>query len=223
MSGFIVTIDGPAGSGKSTISRSVAKELGVSFLDTGAMYRAVTLMAMRKDLNLEDVKSVREAFDESEFHFEPADGKMLVSIDGEDVSEGIRLPEVTANVKYIANEPGLREPLVALQREFAREQGSIVTEGRDQGTVVFPDAEVKIYLEASVEERARRRYVELEGKGVECELGQIRRAIVERDESDMSREVGALRKACDAVEVDTSKMSIEEVVEKVLSIVRQRI
>jgi len=218
----VVTIDGPAGSGKSTISKLVAKSLGVSFLDTGAMYRAMTFMAMDSGLKLCDSAAIKNLFHESTFKFTPVCDMTRVEINGKDCSDQIRLPEVTAQVKYVANEPILRGVLVDMQRDFAAKQGDIVTEGRDQGTVVFPDAQVKIFLNADVNQRAQRRYKELVEKNIECNLEEIKEAIIQRDLSDENREVGALKKADDCVEIDTSSMAIGEVVEKVLEIVRNR-
>ena len=217
----IITIDGPAGSGKSTISKLVAKELGLSFLDTGAMYRALTLIAMNEGLDLEDSAKIKELFDKTELKFIPKDDTTLVEINGVDCSDLIRSPRVTANVRFIAAAPMLRASLVELQRQFAKEQGSIVTEGRDQGTVVFPDAQVKIYLNADVNQRAIRRFKELQAKGEKCDLQEIKNAIVARDFSDENREVGSLKKAVDAIEIDTSDLSIEEVVSVILKIVRK--
>ncbi len=217
----IITIDGPAGSGKSTISKLLAKELGISFLDTGAMYRALTLMAMNAGLDLQDSAKIKELFDKTELKFSSENNKTVVEINGVDCSDLIRSPQVTANVHFIAAAPILRESLVELQRQFAKEQGSIVTEGRDQGSVVFPDAEVKIYLNADVDQRANRRFKELQARGEKCDLQEIKDAIIARDCSDRNREVGSLKKAADAIEIDTSHMSIDEVVRVILEIVRK--
>jgi len=148
MANLIVTIDGPAASGKSTAARLLAERLGVSFLDTGAMYRAVTLAAMRADVDMNDEEKLLEVLDNTEFEFTIKKSKMAVHINGVDVSEQIRQPEVTANARYIASATGLREKLVEMQRQFAVRQKKIITEGRDQGTVAFPNADIKFYLTA---------------------------------------------------------------------------
>ncbi len=216
MNRLIVTIDGPAGSGKSTIARKIAAKIDAAFLDTGAMYRAVTLAALRKGISLENGNAVLEILNEHEFKFEAEDDIMRVWIDEEEVSEEIRKPEVTEAVKFIANNEKIREMLVELQRKFAEKEVKIVTEGRDQGTVAFPDADKKFFLNASIEERANRRYEELKGKNIEADYEKILEAIRERDSKDESRKVGPLKKAEDAVEIDTSDMSIQEVTETIL-------
>lgn len=219
----VITIDGPAGSGKSTVSKRLAKMLGVVFLDTGAMYRAWTFAAIDKKADLEDVQQLLSVFENTKFTFEPQNSSTKVTIDATDRSEEIRLPQITNKVRYIASRPELRSKLVSMQREFAKQYGKIVTEGRDQGTVVFPDADVKIFLIADVEERARRRMIELKEKGENVSLEEIKKSIEARDDSDMQRKVGALKPAQDAVEVDTTGLSIEQVVDKLYEIVREKI
>jgi cytidylate kinase len=220
MADLIVTIDGPAASGKSTVGRALAERLGASFLDTGAMYRAVTLAAMQSGADMSNEEELLGALETSEFQYAIKEGKMTVSIDGVDVTEQIRGPEVTANARHIASSAKLREKLVTMQRRFARDEEKVVTEGRDQGTVAFPDADVKFYLTADVVERARRRQAELRAKGQERSLEQVQSAIAERDKSDESREVGPLKPARDAVVVDTTDLSIEEVMRRLLLRVR---
>ena len=216
MANLVITIDGPAASGKSTVARLLAERLGVSFLDTGAMYRAVTLAAIEAGVDMNDEVKLLGVLDNRKFQFAVREGKMVVCIDGLDVTERIRSPEVTANARYIASAARLREKLVAMQREFAAREKKIVTEGRDQGTVAFPDADVKFYLTADAGERARRRQAELRTEDSRDSLEQIQRAIEDRDKSDEERAVGPLRPAEDAVVVDTTDLSIEEVVEKLL-------
>ena len=218
----VITIDGPAASGKSTAARLLAEKLGASFLDTGAMYRAVTLAAMQADLDMSDEDELLGVMETSEFQFSFRDGKMVVCIDGIDVSEQIREPQITANARYIASSPKAREKLVERQRRFAAGRQKIVTEGRDQGTVAFRDADIKFYLVADSIERARRRQAELRAKGGDENLEQIRKAIEERDKSDENRTVGPLRPAEDAIVVDTTDLSIDEVVEKLLSCVKEK-
>ncbi len=218
----VITIDGPAASGKSTAARLLAEKLGASFLDTGAMYRAVTLAAMQADVDMTDEDKLLGVMETSEFQFSLRDGKMVVCINGIDVTEQIRQPQITANARYIASSPKAREKLVEMQRRFAAGRGKIVTEGRDQGTVAFSDADIKFYLIADSIERARRRQAELRAKGSDENLEQIQKAIEERDKSDENRTVGPLRPAEDAIVVDTTDLSIEEVVEKLLSCVEEK-
>jgi cytidylate kinase len=222
MADLIITIDGPAASGKSTAARLLAEKLGASFLDTGAMYRAVTLAAMQADVDMSDEDELLGVMETSEFQFSFRDDKMVVCIDGIDVTEQIRQPQITANARYIASSPKAREKLVQMQRRFAAGRQKIVTEGRDQGTVAFSDADIKFYLIADSIERARRRQAELRAKGGDENLEQIQKAIEERDKSDENRTVGPLRPAEDAIVVDTTDLSIEEVVEKLLSCVKEK-
>jgi len=221
MADLIITIDGPAASGKSTAARLLARKLGASFLDTGAMYRAVTLAAMRAGVDLNDEQKLLDITRTCEFQFSVKAGKTTVSIDNIDVTEQIRSPEVTANARYIAAAPGVREKLVQMQRQFAADRQKIVTEGRDQGTVAFDDADIKFFLTADSAERARRRQAELQAKGDAAGLQQIQKAIEERDKSDESRAVGPLKPAEDAIVVDTTNMSIEQVVEKLAGYIRK--
>jgi cytidylate kinase len=215
MANLIVTIDGPAGSGKSTVAKRVAQRLGAAFLDTGAMYRAVTLAAVRDGAELTDEDRLLKVVEGHRFEFEAAGDRMLVRIDGQDVTEPIRDPDLTAKVRHIAGAGRVRERLVAMQRAFAAKHDKIVTEGRDQGTVVFPDARAKFYLTADAAERARRRAAELQAKGTEVDLEQMRQAIESRDKSDESRAVGPLKPAQDAVMLDTTGLSVEQVVERI--------
>lgn len=216
---FIVAIDGPAGSGKSTVSKLIAKRLGLIYIDTGAMYRALTLKAMRAKMNLEDSDSLVRLAQATKVDLQDGGGCLKVLLDGEDVSGLIRTPELTNNVKFIARVPGVRHEMVTQQRAIGR-RSSAVMEGRDIGTVVFPDAKFKFYLEADVVERAKRRHKELVEASQKVELGDIHKDVVKRDESDMKRDVGALKQAPDAILIDTTKLSIDEVVEKLLSYIK---
>lgn len=206
---MIITIDGPAGAGKSTVAKRLAETLGFAFLDTGAMYRAMALVAMKNKIDLTDndqlVLSCRNA--DLNFSLE------TILLDGIDISSQIRSPEVTRNVKYVADHPEIRQILVNKQRELAQGQ-NIVCEGRDQGTVAFPHAECKFFLTASADERAKRRFEELEKRGIETDLDSIRKDQDRRDEQDRSRPVGALLPAEDAIEFCTDGLSIDEVVEQ---------
>jgi cytidylate kinase len=212
---MVITIDGPAGSGKSTVARGLAHRLGVSFLDTGAMYRAVTLAAMRAGADMGDAEAIAAVMDRTKFQFVCEDDRTRVLMNGEDVSEQIRLPEVTANSRFVASAAELRGRLVEMQRQFAANEGNIVTEGRDQGTVAFPEADFKFFLTASIEERAGRRAAELQAGGIDVSIDEIRRTIEERDRSDEGRSVGPLRKAEDAIVVDTTDMGVQKVVDTV--------
>jgi cytidylate kinase len=224
---LIITIDGPAASGKSTAARGLAQKIGASFLDTGAMYRAVTLAAMQDGIDLKNEQELLGIIKRSVFEFHEEKGQMKVRINGVDVTEQIRSPQVTANARHIALAPKVREELVQMQRQFAVEQHSIVTEGRDQGTVAFVDADIKFFLTADSIERAKRRQVELQTKGQaenleETDLPQVQKAIEERDKSDRDRTVGPLKPADDAIVIDTTNLNIEQVVEKLLSCVKEK-
>ena len=222
MADLIITIDGPAASGKSTVARLLAEKLDASFLDTGAMYRAVTLAAMLAGVDLNDKLKLLDIAQKCEFQFSVEAGKTIVCIDNVDVTERIRDPKVTANARHIAGTPEVRDELVQMQRQFAVDRQRVVTEGRDQGTVAFGDADVKFFLTADLVERARRRQADLGGKDSNQSLEQIQRAIEERDKSDESRAVGPLKPADDAIVVGTTDLSIDEVVEKLLTLVEER-
>ena len=222
MANLIVTIDGPAASGKSTVARLLAARLGASFLDTGAMYRAVTLAAMQAGIDMSNEEELLDVLRNSEFEFAVKEGKMTVLINGIDVTKQIRQSDVTASARHIASAEKLRERLVQMQRQFAAGKEKIVTEGRDQGTVAFPNADIKFFLTAQVSERAKRRQAELQTKGCSENLGKIQRAIEERDKSDAGREVGPLKPADDAIVIDSTDLSIEEVVNRLSSLVARR-
>ncbi len=222
MHSFIITIDGPAGSGKSTVAALVAQKLSAAFLDTGAMYRTVTLAAMNDKLDMNDASQLLTVFDNNDLSFSIEADMTITKINGRKVTEDIRSPQVTANVKYIASNPQLREKLVQMQRNIANKYPKIVTEGRDQGTVAFKDADIKFFLTASAQQRAKRRLLQFQGNGDNSQtLESIKEAIIKRDHSDSSRTTGPLKPAGDAVIVDTSDLNIEQVVDKLLSYVRQ--
>lgn len=222
MAELVITIDGPAASGKSTVARLLADGLGATFLDTGAMYRAFTLAAVRDGVDLADEQQLVRAVGRHRFDFAAVGAMTVVRMDGEDVTEAIRDNDLTAKVRYIASAPLVRQRLVEMQRAFAAKHRRIVTEGRDQGTVVFPDADVKFYLTADASERARRRKAELDARGVAADLEQIRRSIEARDKSDEDRAVGPLKPAADAIIVDTTRLSMQEAVDRVYRHVEEK-
>lgn len=212
----VVAIDGPAGSGKSTVSKRIAKRLGLLYIDTGAMYRALTLKAMRRGIDLKDEAALVELAHSTRIDLDGSGTALKVILDGEDVTGLIRTPELTNNVKYIARVPDVRHEMVRLQRAIGEKSGAVL-EGRDIGTVVFPDATYKFYLDADVEERARRRHRELLESDAKVDFEAIKKDVVVRDESDMKRRVGALKRAADAIFIDTTSLTIDEVVEKLIS------
>jgi cytidylate kinase len=218
---FVVTIDGPAGVGKSSVSNAVAERLGAAFLDTGAMYRAVTFAAIETSVDLTDESALLDVLDKKNFSFDIAEGGMAVTIDGVDVSDAIRDPGITANVRYIASAVKIREKLVQMQRAFAADHAKIVTEGRDQGTVAFADAKFKFFLTADVEERAKRRMLQLEAAGKKADVNELIENIKKRDAGDEQRKTGALKAAKDAVIVDTTGLSFEQVVGKLIEKIKE--
>jgi len=216
MAPFVVTIDGPAASGKSTVARLLAEKLDAVFLDTGAMYRAVTWTALQDSVDFSDAQQLAQLIGAHAFAFEPGLGVMKAIVDGTDITQELRDPELTANVRYVASSSAMRAELVAMQRRFAAHHGRVVTEGRDQGTVAFPDAAVKFYLVADAAERARRRQAELDAAGAEVDVEQLKKVIEARDKSDESRAVGPLKPAADAILIDTTRLTIEEVIAQML-------
>lgn len=208
---FNVAVDGPAGAGKSTIAKLAAKQMHLIYVDTGAMYRAMGLYMLRKGISSEDTKGLEEACKEVDITIEYKDGEQQVILNGENVNAFIRTEEAGKMASAVAKNGKIREKLVALQQKLAK-KADIIMDGRDIGTCVLPEADVKIYLTASAEVRAERRYKELREKGTDCDIETIKADIIARDEQDMNREISPLKKAEDAVLLDGSDMTIEEVV-----------
>jgi len=220
VTGFVVAIDGPAASGKSTTARLVAERLDFLYLDTGAMYRAVTWKAVERGLDLDDAIALGELVGDTALTLEPDGQGARVLVDGQDVTDRIRTPEISRGVSAVASVPAVRTRMVELQRAAARSRRCVM-EGRDIGTVVFPDAPVKIFLEASLEERARRRRDELAARGVSQSLEELRREILERDRLDSERDESPLRRAPDAIPIDTTGLTIDEQVAEVVRVVER--
>lgn len=218
--GYNVAVDGPAGAGKSTIAKLVAKEMGYIYVDTGAMYRGLAIHFLKKGVDPEEKEAVVEACRDAEVTIGYESGVQQIYLNGENVTDMLRTEEVGNMASRTSAIPEVREKLLELQRSLAREK-DVIMDGRDIGTNILPDADVKIYLTASVETRAKRRYDELKEKGESCDLEEIARDIKDRDERDMTREIAPLKKAEDAVLVDSSDMTIEEVVGRICSLCRR--
>ncbi|MCI8543548.1 MAG: (d)CMP kinase [Lachnospiraceae bacterium] len=217
--GFNVAVDGPAGAGKSTIAKAVAKELNLIYVDTGAMYRAIALFMLREGVDLSDRQAIIEKCPRADVTIRYEDGVQVVFLNGENVNAFLRTEEVGETASVISPIPEVRKNMVALQKELAAHSDCIM-DGRDIGTCVLPDARLKIYLTASSEVRAKRRYDELAAKGVESDFQKIKADIEERDYRDMHREISPLKKAEDAVIVDTSDMTVDEVIASILKLCR---
>lgn len=218
---FNIAIDGPAGAGKSTIAKRAAKELSFIYVDTGAMYRAIALGLMREDTDIGDADALAGALDKIEVSIDYLDGVQQVYLNGENVSGMIRTEAVSAMTSASSARPEVRAKLTDLQRDLARRE-NVLMDGRDIGTAILPDAQLKIYLTASVGTRAERRYRELTERGENCSLEEIAKDIEERDYRDMHRETAPLKKAEDAVLIDSSDMTIEEVTRKIVDLARDR-
>ncbi len=218
---MIVAIDGPSGAGKSTLAKGIAKELGLTYLDTGAMYRALALKVLREHVNSADEQNVGALVATTNIDLVEQDGKVEVLLDGVNVSGQIRTPEVSQMASKVSALRVVRQRLLELQRRVAK-HGSVVAEGRDIGTVVFPRADVKVYIDASVQERARRRFKELHLAGREVTLTETLREIEERDQRDSERDLAPLRKAEDAVVIDSSALSADAVRERVMIEIRKK-
>ena len=217
-----IAIDGPAGAGKSTIARKLAEELGYVYVDTGAMYRAMALFFLEQGIAASNEQEISAAASLIDLSIRYRDGEQQVLLNGENVNGVIRTEEVgNMTSSWVSKNPKVRERLTALQKEMAR-TNNVVMDGRDIGTCVLPDADVKVYLTASAAVRAKRRFDELTAKGTACDMEQIEADIIARDEQDMNREIAPLRQADDAVLLDSSHMTIDEVVEAILDLCREK-
>lgn len=220
MSTFKVAIDGPAGAGKSTIAKTVAKELKIVYIDTGAMFRAVGLAAVRAGIDPKDKEAVEKILDKIDIDIAHDDSGQRIFLNNEDVSEAIRMPEISVAASDVAVIGEVRAKLLELQRSLA-EKNDVIMDGRDIGTHVLPNANLKIFLTASVDERAKRRYDELVGKGIECDFEEVKRDIEYRDKNDSQREIAPLRPAEDGIIVDTTGNTLEESVAIMMKIISE--
>lgn len=218
---FIVAIDGPAGTGKGTVTKIVGEKLNLVNIDTGAMYRAVTVKALKNNIKPTEVEKIDKILSDISIELKQIDGKQQVILDGEDVTKVIRTSEVDSNVAKFSAVKSVREKMTPLQRKMG-ETGRIIMEGRDIGTTVFPNADVKIYLDASLEERANRRYKQNIEKGIECTYEEVLKSIKERHKLETERELSPLKQAVDAIYIDTTNLTIKDVVEKVIETVNKK-
>ncbi|KRM25056.1 cytidylate kinase [Ligilactobacillus acidipiscis DSM 15836] len=216
-----IAIDGPASAGKSTVAKLVAKKLDYIYCDTGAMYRAVTYAALKQGVQLDDDVALKKMLTQFDLKFIPADPEQLVIVNGEDITKQIRFPEITNQVSLVSAQPSVREKMTKRQQEIAS-AGAIVMDGRDIGTTVLPQAEVKIFLVASVHERAVRRYKENISKGIETSMQTLEDEIKARDYKDSHREISPLTQASDAILLDTTSLNITQVVEKILKFIHEK-
>jgi len=223
--GLIIAIDGPAAVGKSTMGKLIARELGYTYIDTGAIYRAITWKVLKNNININDEEMISSIVSNTYITIERANKKSLndyyhIFVDGEDVTEEIRNPMIDQNVSQIARLPKIRKQLIYLQRELA-EKGNIVMEGRDIGSVILPQADIKFYFTASEEERIKRRYKELIDKGYSIDYEIVKKQIIQRDKIDSKRKYAPLIKAKDAILIDSTEKSIEEVKDNILKIIKK--
>lgn len=219
---FAVAVDGPAGSGKSTVAKEIAKRLGILYIDTGAMYRTVGYAANKKGISLEDEAAVTAMLPELDMKICPQEDGQKIYLEGEDVTQKIRTQEAGKGASIVAAYAGVRQELVQLQQKMAQSH-SVIMDGRDIATTVLPQAQVKIYLDASVEERAKRRVGELQAQGKQADLEVVKQEILQRDDQDMHRAISPLRCAPDATVVDTTGMDIAAVVETLLQIIAKKV
>lgn len=219
--GFNIAIDGPAGAGKSTIAKKVAAELDFIYVDTGAMYRAIALFLIRNGVKTSETDKFSQYCGQAKVSIEYIDGQQTVLLNGENVNGLIRTEEVGNMASVSSTDGAVRAQLLSLQKDLAA-NNDVVMDGRDIGTNILPGADVKIYLTASSAERAKRRYLELQAKGVDCDINQIEKDIIERDERDMNREIAPLKQAEDAVYIDSSDMTIDEVKDAIINEVKKK-
>jgi len=219
---LIIAIDGPAGSGKSTVAKLLAKKLGYTYIDTGAMYRAVALKIKNLGIDPEDLNKVLKIMEETSIDLEPDENGVKVFLDGKDVSKDIRTEEIGKIASKIARYPQVRKILVQMQRELGKKARDVVIEGRDTGTVIFPDADIKFFFTASPKIRAERRYKELKEKGLDVSYDEILKEVKERDYLDTTRKDSPLKPAKDAIIIDTSDKNLDEVLQEVLDIVKSK-
>jgi len=221
--GLVIAIDGFSSTGKSSISKVVADTFGLIHIDTGAMYRAITLFGLRnfKDEKQEiDLSKLLQNLNEISLEFRENSGKLEIYLNGENVSKEIRTTEVSDNVSFIAKQPEVRERLVVLQRDIAEKQG-VIMDGRDIGTVVLPNADYKFFLTASADERARRRFLELQSLGIETTIEEVKQNLIERDRIDSEREISPLKQAEDAILIDNTNLNKEETIDLILSYIKK--
>ncbi len=221
--GLVIAIDGFSSTGKSSISKVVADTLGLIHIDTGAMYRAITLFGLRNFKNEKqeiDLSKLLQNLNEISLEFRENSGKSEIYLNGENVSKEIRTTEVSDNVSFIAKQPEVRERLVVLQRDIAEKQG-VIMDGRDIGTVVLPNADYKFFLTASADERARRRFLELQSLGIEATIEEVKQNLIERDRIDSEREISPLKQAEDAILIDNTNLNKEETIDLILSYIKK--
>lgn len=216
-----IALDGPAAAGKSTVAKKIAERLGFVYIDTGAMYRTLTYKAVKNGIDVESEKELTDLLLNTIIELKPGESGQRVYLDGKEVTGEIRSHEVTKNVSSVAKHAGVRKEMVARQQQLVQ-NGAVVMDGRDIGTHVIPDAEVKIFMIASAEERARRRFEEHQRQGIESNLEQLKREIEDRDHLDSTRTASPLKKADDAIELDTTSMDIESVVDSIILLVEKR-
>lgn len=216
----MIAIDGPAGAGKSTVAKMVAEKLGFLYVDTGAMYRALTFKALKQKLDLKNKKELIDMAKKSTIELLQVKGSYKVFLDGQDVTEEIRTEEISKNSHFVACIPEIRELLWNIQRSY-REHNDIVMEGRDIGTIVFPDAQLKIFLDASIEERTKRRHSQLKQQGIDIDIETLRQEIIKRDEKDSKRDIAPLKKHPNAIVIDTTNMTIEEEVTLIIDLYKK--
>ncbi|MEE6076486.1 (d)CMP kinase [Avibacterium paragallinarum] len=219
---LVITVDGPSGAGKGTLCYALAQKLGFALLDSGAIYRVTALAALKKQVSLEDEVALANLARHLDVEFLPEDNEVKIILEGEDVSRQIRTQEVAEAASKVAVFPQVRAALLQLQQSFANEKG-LIADGRDMGTVVFPNAQVKLFLDASAEERAKRRYKQLQTKGINGNFAQILAEIEERDFRDRNRSIAPLKPAEDALLLDSTELSIEEVIAQALDYIRQKV